>query len=68
MMEADHHRTDILSFVLSILHSLQLRYPEIKSEAEMIGNLGCNDPIKQAVKGIHASVCNAVSFTITVLI
>lgn len=34
----------------------------------MIGNLGCNDPIKQAVKGIHASVCNAVSFTLTVLI
>lgn len=22
----------------------------------MIGNLGCNDPIKQAVKGIHGSV------------
>lgn len=34
----------------------------------MIGNLGCNDPIKRAVRGIYTNVCNAVSFTITVLI
>lgn len=34
----------------------------------MIGNLGCNDFIKQVVKGIYVSVCNVVLFIIIVLI